>query len=68
VSAARWLIVLGAAVVLAPVSASAQTDPRLADAVRLAQEGHSDSARAVVNGLLGATPPTDSLYPEILYT
>lgn len=67
-SAARWLIVLGAAVVLAPVSASAQTDPRLADAVRLAQEGHSDSARAVVNGLLGATPPTDSLYPEILYT
>ena len=67
-SAMRWLVVVGAAALLAPVAAGAQTDPRLTDAVRLAQEGHSDSARALVAGLLNATPPTDSLYPEILYT
>jgi tetratricopeptide (TPR) repeat protein len=34
----------------------------------MAQEGGSDSARAVVNKLLLATPPTDSLYPEMVYT
>jgi hypothetical protein len=60
--------VIAAAALLAPPRARAQTDPRLRDAVQLAQEGHSDSARAVVGALLGATPPTDSLYPEILYT
>jgi predicted Zn-dependent protease len=59
--------VIAAAALLAPPYARAQTDPRLQDAVRLAQEGHSDSARAVVGRLLSATPPTDSLYPEILY-
>jgi len=46
----------------------AQTDPRLVEAVRTAQEGRSDSARATVQRLLAATPPTDTLYPEILYT
>jgi predicted Zn-dependent protease len=46
----------------------AQSDPRLVEAVRTAQEGRSDSARAVVQRLLAATPPTDTLYPEILYT
>jgi tetratricopeptide (TPR) repeat protein len=46
----------------------AQSDPRLVEAVRAAQEGRSDSARAVVQRLLAATPPTDTLYPEILYT
>ena len=59
--------VIAAAALLAPLAVGAQTDPRLKDAVRLAQEGHSDSARAVVGRLLSATPPTDSLYPEILY-
>jgi cell division septation protein DedD len=34
----------------------------------MAQEGHSDSARAEVARLLSATSPTDTLYPEILYT
>ncbi|HUF36651.1 MAG TPA: SPOR domain-containing protein [Gemmatimonadales bacterium] len=48
--------------------AQGQTDPRLAAAVRSAQEGQSDSARNVVRRLLAATPPTDTLYPEILYT
>lgn len=46
----------------------AQTDPRLVDAVRAAQEGQGDSARAAVQRLLNATPPTDTLYPQILYT
>jgi hypothetical protein len=48
--------------------AAAQTDPRLAAAVRSAQEGQGDSARSAVDRLLAATPPTDSLYPQILYT
>jgi cell division septation protein DedD len=48
--------------------ASAQSDPRLVAAVRSAQEGSSDSGRAAVNRLLLATAPTDSLYPEIIYT
>ncbi len=46
---------------------AAQTEPRLAGAIRLAQDGLSDSARAVVGRLLAATPPTDSLYPEVVY-
>jgi hypothetical protein len=49
-------------------SAAAQTDPRLTAAVRAAQEGQGDSARSAVDRLLAATPPTDSLYPEVLYT
>jgi DedD protein len=48
--------------------ARAQDDPRLRDALRLAQEGGSDSARSVVNGLLRVTPPTDTLYPQVVYT
>jgi len=46
----------------------AQTDPRLVDALRIAQEGGSDSARVLVNSLLQNTQPTDTLYPQILYT
>jgi SPOR domain len=49
-------------------SATAQSDPRLVDAVRAAQEGRGDSARTIVDRLLAATPPTDTLYPQILYT
>ena len=49
-------------------AAAAQTDPRLVAAVRSAQEGQGDSARSAVDRLLAATAPTDSLYPEILYT
>ena len=56
------------ALVLAASGAAAQTDPRLVDAVRAAQEGRGDSARAAVQRLLDATPPTDTLYPQILYT
>jgi cell division septation protein DedD len=46
----------------------AQSDPRLVTAVRLAQDGRSDSARAVAGRILAALEPTDSLYPEALYT
>jgi hypothetical protein len=49
-------------------TAVAQTDPRLTAAVRAAQDGQGDSARSAVDRLLAETSPTDSLYPEILYT
>lgn len=47
---------------------AAQSDPRLVSAVRLAQDGLSDSARAVVGRILAATAATDSLVPEVLFT
>jgi DNA polymerase III subunit delta len=47
---------------------SAQTDPRLVDIIRQAQQGQSDSARLKVQRLLAATAPGDTLYPQILYT
>jgi len=56
------------ALALAPRPAAAQDDPRLRDALRLAPEGGSDSARAVVNSLLRVTPPTDTTYPQMVYT
>jgi cell division septation protein DedD len=45
-----------------------QTDPRLVDAIRQAQEGRGDTARTKVRRLLAATSPTDTLYPQIIYT
>jgi DNA polymerase III subunit delta len=50
------------------LSASAQTDPRLIEVIRSAQEGQGDSARARVQRLLAATSPGDTLYPQIIYT
>jgi len=47
---------------------AAQSEPRLAAAVRLAQDGLSDSARAVVGRILGSLQPADTLYAEALYT
>ena len=47
---------------------SAQQDSLLLEAVRLATEGQSDSARAVVQAKLGAVSPNDSGYAEILFT
>ena len=47
---------------------SAQTDPRLAEALRLAQSGQADSGRAIVRRLLARLPPSDSVYPEALLT
>ena len=46
---------------------AAQEDSRLIAAVRLAQDGRGDSARAIVNGLLSSTPTVDTLYPQVLF-
>lgn len=46
----------------------AQEHPRLVEAVRLAREGQSDSARAVAGAVLNATATTAPLFPEALYT
>ena len=51
-----------------PARLPAQTDPRLVAALRLAQEGLGDSARSTVSRLMASTEPTDTLYPQILYT
>lgn len=53
---------------LAPSRLSAQSEPRLVAAVKLAQDGQGDSARADLQRMLEATPTSDSLYPQILYT
>jgi hypothetical protein len=49
-------------------SALSQTDPRLVEVIRHAQEGQGDSARIKVQRLLAATSSTDTLYPQIIYT
>ncbi len=67
----RSIVVLTAVVILSaypPIRLSAQTDPRLQAALRLAQEGRQDSAQAVVSRLLATLAPDDSVYPEALYT
>ncbi len=52
----------------APQRLSAQSDPRLVAAVRLAQEGQGDSARVQVKRILDATPASQPLYAEALYS
>jgi cell division septation protein DedD len=47
---------------------AAQEDSRLVAAVRLAQEGKGDSARAIVLDLIASTPQSDTLFPQIVYT
>ena len=64
----RRIVCWAVAFLLAAAPAAAQNDPRLVAAVRAAQDGQGDSARSAVDRLLAATAPTDSLYPEILYT
>lgn len=60
-----FIAVLAAA---APAALQAQDDSVLTKAVRLAQEGHGDSARAQISQLLSATPTSDPRYPGMLYT
>jgi hypothetical protein len=50
-----------------PDRLTAQSDPRLVSAVRLAQEGQGDSARAIVKRVLDATPAAQPLYAEAVY-
>jgi tetratricopeptide (TPR) repeat protein len=47
---------------------SAQSDARLLDALRLAQNGQIDSARGAVRRLLATLSPADSVYPQALLT
>jgi cell division septation protein DedD len=64
----RLLIFLSALPVTPFLPLLGQTDPRLVEVIRDAQEGDSDSARMKVQQLLTATAPTDTLYPQIVYT
>ena len=64
----RALFLLPVLAVFPVLPVLSQTDPRLVEVIRHAQEGQSDSARIKVQRLLAATPPTDSLYPQIVYT
>lgn len=64
----RLVLVAGAALLLAGSTLEAQEDSRLVAAVRLAQDGEGDSARAIVLGLLNQTPVSDTLYPQVVYT
>lgn len=65
----RWTVGLLAVLAISPaVRLSAQSDARLAEALRLAQSGQADSGRAIVRRLLARLPPSDSLYPEALLT
>ncbi len=48
--------------------ATLPTSPALLAIVRLAQDGHGDSARTVIDDLLGRTVPGDPLFAEALYT
>jgi len=64
----RTILLATVGLLIGAERALAQDDARLVEAIRLAQDGLGDSARAVVSRLLTATPPTDTLYPQILYT
>ena len=48
--------------------AVAQRDSLLRAAVELSTEGRGDSARSVVQRVLATSSPSDSIYPEALYT
>jgi cell division septation protein DedD len=68
-SRATWMT--GTLLVLSALAArplQGQTDPRLIEAIRDAQEGDSDTARMKVQRLLTTTPTSDTLYPQIVYT
>ena len=64
----RALVFLPALTAFPAFPALSQTEPRLVEAIRQAQEGRGDSARTKVRRLLAATSPTDTLYPQIIYT
>jgi DNA polymerase III subunit delta len=64
----RVLLLCSALSAFSVLSADAQTDQRLVDIIRQAQQGQGDSARFKVKRLLAATAPGDTLYPQILYT
>jgi hypothetical protein len=61
-----WLVVLALLAVCPCGRLAAQTDARLVEALRLAQNGQVDSGRNVIRRLLTALPPSDSVYPQAL--
>ena len=61
-------LILLIALVCPTVRLSAQTDSRLVEALRLAQSGQVDSGRVIVRRLLATLPPSDSVYPQALFT
>ena len=68
----RAALLLALALGAAPEALRAQQDSLFGDSVlsraaRLAAEGQTDSARALVRRRIGALPPSDSLYPAALY-
>ncbi|MGH7675079.1 MAG: SPOR domain-containing protein [Gemmatimonadales bacterium] len=62
----RVLLLIAASLPTARLSA--QSDPRLQTALRLAQEGRQDSAQSLVGRLIATLSPADSVYPEAVYT
>jgi cell division septation protein DedD len=62
------LMLLPALPVFPVLPVLSQTDPRLIEVIRRAQEGQGDSARAEARRLLASTSPADTLYPQIIYT
>ena len=55
-------------VALAPCRLAAQQQSQLTAALRLAQDGRIDSARATLKRMEQSTVPTDTLFPGILYS
>jgi tetratricopeptide (TPR) repeat protein len=66
VNLAGYLAAIGVLLNVAPLWA--QQDSVLRAAVQMETEGRGDSARAIVRARLAALGPTDSLYPEVLFT
>ncbi len=62
----RWAALAAGLLLASPLEA--QQDSTLHIAVQLASEGRGDSARALVRARLATLTPTDSLFPEALYT
>jgi len=62
----RRLVAFLALLILPSLHLAAQTDQRLVDALRLAQNGQVDSARSVIRRLLATLSPADSVYPQAL--
>jgi len=62
------LVFLCAVLAFVAAPAVAQRDSLLRAAVQLSTEGRGDSARAVVQRVLATSSPSDSIYPEALYT
>ena len=65
-SVGRALVVLIGLSICPSAGLPAQTDPRLVEALRLAQTGQVDSGRAIVRRLLVTLSPLDSIYPQAL--